>query len=67
VRREWEPEELIAAWTLLDGDLDFLKESDFVTDFTDAFTTLATRKATPREVIRKREAAVLSCCTPPGF
>ncbi|MEV4248850.1 transposase [Streptosporangium canum] len=39
--------------------LDFLKESDFVTDFTDAFTTVATREATPREVIRKRLLLVL--------
>ncbi|GAA0251317.1 hypothetical protein GCM10009527_054480 [Actinomadura nitritigenes] len=24
MRREWEPEELIAAWTLLDGDWDLV-------------------------------------------
>ena len=39
--------------------LDFLKESDFVTMFTDAFTTVATRETTPREVIRKRLLLVL--------
>jgi hypothetical protein len=41
------------------GLLEFLKESDFITDFTDAFTTVATREATPREVIRKRLLLVL--------
>ena len=39
--------------------LDFLKESDFVTMYTDAFTTVATRETTPREVIRKRLLLVL--------
>lgn len=45
--------EVAARWGIIDL-LDFLKESDFVTDFTDAFTTVATREATAREVIRKR-------------
>ena len=40
--------EVAARWGIIDL-LDFLKESDFVTDFTDAFTTVATREATPRE------------------
>ena len=35
------------------------KESDFITDFTDAFSTVATREATPREAIRKRLLLVL--------
>lgn len=39
--------------------MDFLKELNFVTDFTDAFTTVATREATRREVIRKRLLLVL--------
>ncbi|WP_405149038.1 Tn3 family transposase [Sphaerisporangium sp. NBC_01403] len=34
--------------------LDFLKESDFVTQFTDDFSTVDTRENTPREVIRER-------------
>ncbi|WP_433345020.1 Tn3 family transposase [Microtetraspora malaysiensis] len=50
--------EVAARWGIIDL-LDFLKESDFVTDFTDAFTTVATREATPREVIRKRLLLVL--------
>ncbi|MER7506676.1 Tn3 family transposase [Nonomuraea pusilla] len=50
--------EVAARWGNIDL-LDFLKESDFVTDFTDAFTTVATREATPREVIRKRLLLVL--------
>ncbi|MEU6786089.1 Tn3 family transposase [Nonomuraea angiospora] len=50
--------EIAARWGIIDL-LDFLKESDFVTDFTDAFTTVATREATPREVIRKRLLLVL--------
>ncbi|WP_326640051.1 Tn3 family transposase [Streptosporangium sp. NBC_01755] len=50
--------EVAARWGIIDL-LDFLKESDFVTDFTDAFTTAATREATPREVIRKRLLLVL--------
>ncbi|WP_214416403.1 hypothetical protein [Sphaerisporangium fuscum] len=37
--------EVAARWGIIDL-LDFLKESDFVTDFTDAFTTVATREAT---------------------
>jgi hypothetical protein len=50
--------EVAARWGITDL-LEFLKESDFVTDFTDAFTTVATREATPREVIRKRLLLVL--------
>ena len=50
--------EVAARWGIIDL-LDFLKESDFVTDFTDAFTTVATREATPREVVRKRLLLVL--------
>ncbi|MFC4061474.1 Tn3 family transposase [Planomonospora corallina] len=50
--------EVAARWGIIDL-LDFLKESDFVTDFTDAFTTVATREATSREVIRKRLLLVL--------
>ncbi|MDP4510565.1 Tn3 family transposase, partial [Nonomuraea turcica] len=50
--------EVAARWGIIDL-LDFLKESDFVTDFTGAFTTVATREATPREVIRKRLLLVL--------
>ena len=50
--------EVAARWGIIDL-LDFLKESDFVTTFTDAFTTVATREATPREVIRKRLLLVL--------
>ncbi|WP_326821462.1 Tn3 family transposase [Streptosporangium sp. NBC_01756] len=50
--------EVAARWGIIDL-LDFLKESDFVTGFTDAFTTVATREATPREVIRKRLLLVL--------
>ncbi|GAA2364795.1 hypothetical protein GCM10010404_18950 [Nonomuraea africana] len=50
--------EVAARWGIIDL-LEFLKESDFVTDFTDAFTTVATREATPREVIRKRLLLVL--------
>jgi TnpA family transposase len=44
--------EVAARWGIIDL-LDFLKESDFVTDVTDAFATVATREATPQEVIRK--------------
>ncbi len=50
--------EVATRWGIIDL-LDFLKESDFVTDFTDAFTTVATREATPRDVIRKRLLLVL--------
>ena len=50
--------EVAARWGIIDL-LDFLKESDFVTTFTGAFTTVATREATPREVIRKRLLLVL--------
>ena len=50
--------EVAARWGIIDL-LDFLKESDFVTAFTDAFSTVATREATPREVIRKRLLLVL--------
>jgi Tn3 transposase DDE domain len=50
--------EVAARWGIIDL-LDFLKESDFVTQFTDNFATLATREATPREVIRKRLLLVL--------
>ncbi|WP_248958700.1 transposase [Sphaerisporangium perillae] len=50
--------EVAARWGIIDL-LDFLKESDFVTDFTDAFSTVATREATPREVVRKRLLLVL--------
>ncbi|MEV5499315.1 Tn3 family transposase [Nonomuraea fuscirosea] len=50
--------EIAARWGIIDL-LDFVKESDFVTDFTDAFTTVATREATPRDVIRKRLLLVL--------
>ena len=50
--------EVAARWGIIDL-LEFLKESDFVTGFTDAFTTVATREATPREVIRKRLLLVL--------
>ncbi|MDP9868600.1 MULTISPECIES: Tn3 family transposase [Streptosporangium] len=39
--------------------LDFLKESDFVTGFTDAFSSVATRENTRREVIRKQLLLVL--------
>ena len=42
-------------WGIIDL-LDFLKESDFVTAFTGEFTSVATREATPREVIRS------GCC-----
>lgn len=47
-----------ARWGVIDL-LDFLKESDFVTQFTDDFATIATRENTPREVIRKRLLLVL--------
>jgi len=50
--------EVTARWGIIDL-LDFLKESDFVTKFTDAFSTVATRENTPREVIRKRLLLVL--------
>ncbi|WP_030164024.1 Tn3 family transposase [Spirillospora albida] len=50
--------EVQARWGVIDL-LDFLKESDFVTQFTDAFSTVATRENTPREVIRKRLLLVL--------
>ncbi|MEV6860386.1 Tn3 family transposase [Streptosporangium subroseum] len=50
--------ECAARWGIIDL-LDFLKESDHRTGFTDAFTTVATREATPREVIRKRLLLVL--------
>ena len=50
--------EVAARWGIIDL-LDFLKESGFVTAFTDAFSTVATREATPREVIRKRLLLVL--------
>jgi TnpA family transposase len=39
--------------------LDFLKEADFYTRFTDAFSSVATRETTPRPVIRKRLLLVL--------
>jgi TnpA family transposase len=38
---------------------DFLKEADFYTRFTDAFSSVATRETTPRPVIRKRLLLVL--------
>jgi len=50
--------EVAARWGIIDL-LDFLKESDHLTAFTDAFTTVATRENTPREVIRKRLLLVL--------
>ncbi|MER6948680.1 Tn3 family transposase [Nonomuraea sp. NPDC000554] len=50
--------EVQARWGVIDL-LDFLKESDFVTNFTDDFSTVATRENTPREVIRKRLLLVL--------
>ncbi|MFF5212276.1 hypothetical protein [Streptosporangium sp. NPDC000396] len=42
---------MTARWGIID-QLDFLKESGFVTDFTDAFTTVATRAAHPLRWIR---------------
>ncbi|MEV5707972.1 Tn3 family transposase [Actinoallomurus sp. NPDC052274] len=50
--------EVQARWGVIDL-LDFLKEADFVTKFTDAFTTVATRENTPRDVVRKRLLLVL--------
>jgi hypothetical protein len=50
--------EVAARWGIIDL-LDFLKQSDFITKFTDAFSTVATRENTPREVIRKRLLLVL--------
>ncbi|MEU7912275.1 Tn3 family transposase [Microbispora bryophytorum] len=50
--------EVHAWWGVIDL-LDFLKESDFVMNFTDDFSTVATRENTPREVIRKRLLLVL--------
>jgi TnpA family transposase len=46
-------QEVAARWGVIDL-LDFLKEADFVTSFTDAFTSIATREVTAREVVRKR-------------
>ena len=51
-------QQVAARWGVIDL-LDFLKEADHVTCFTDAFSTIATREATPREVIRKRLLLVL--------
>jgi hypothetical protein len=50
--------EVAARWGIIDL-LDFLKESDHLTAFTDAFATVATRENTPRAVIRKRLLLVL--------
>ena len=51
-------QQVAARWGLIDL-LDFLKEADHVTCFTDAFSAIATREATPREIIRKRLLLVL--------
>ena len=51
-------QQVAARWGVIDL-LDFLKEANHVTCFTDAFSTIATREATPREVIRKRLLLVL--------
>ena len=32
MRREWEPEDLIAAWTLLDSDWDLIKKAQALRD-----------------------------------
>jgi len=45
--------EVARRWGTIDL-LDFLKEADHHTGFTDEFTSVATREATPRPVIRKR-------------
>jgi TnpA family transposase len=50
--------EVQARWGVIDL-LSFLKEADFVTQFTDDFATVATRENTSREVIRKRLLPVL--------
>ena len=39
--------------------LDFLKEADFLTDLTGVFTSVATREAIPRDVVRRRLLYVL--------
>ncbi len=39
--------------------LDFLKEADFLTDFTSSFSSVASREALPRDVVRRRLLLVL--------
>jgi TnpA family transposase len=50
--------EVGARWGIIEL-LDFLKEADHVTRFTDCFASVATREVTSREVIRKRLLLVL--------
>ena len=50
--------EVARRWGTIDL-LDFLKETDYHTGFTDAFSSVATRETTPRKVIRKRLLLVL--------
>ncbi|MBV9163077.1 MAG: Tn3 family transposase [Pseudonocardiales bacterium] len=50
--------EVTRRWGTIDS-LDFLKETDYHTGFTDAFSSVATRETTPRRVIRKRLLLVL--------
>jgi TnpA family transposase len=50
--------EVARRWGTIDL-LDFLKETDYHTGFTNAFSSVATRETTPRRVIRKRLLLVL--------
>jgi TnpA family transposase len=45
--------EVARRWGTIDL-LDILKDSDFLTDFTDEFVSVATREALPRSVLRRR-------------
>ncbi|MEV0704589.1 hypothetical protein AB0I53_42650 [Saccharopolyspora sp. NPDC050389] len=65
-----EPRNLVALkaevqrrWGTIDL-LDILKDADFLTDFTDEFTSVATREALPRAVLRAPSTS--GCETPPG-
>jgi TnpA family transposase len=51
-------QEIIRRWGTVDL-LDVLKESDFLTDFTEDFSSVASREVLPRHVLRRRLLLVL--------